>query len=117
MIREYRNGVLISTTIRDMQITIETCNNRPPVIDQIEEICVVAGETVNFNVIAEDPDVGQNVTLTAIGGPVDASFSGAATFTDVVGNPVGSTFNWNTECQHVQDQYYQILFLIIYPLN
>ncbi|MGB0862932.1 MAG: gliding motility-associated C-terminal domain-containing protein [Saprospiraceae bacterium] len=110
VIREYRNGVLISTTIRDMQITIETCNNRPPVIDQIEEICVVAGETVNFNVIAEDPDVGQNVTLTAIGGPLDASFSGAATFTDVVGNPVGSTFNWNTECQHIQDQYYQILF-------
>lgn len=112
-IKEYRNGVLISRTIRDMQITIENCNNRPPVITEIDDICVVAGDTVQLNILAEDPDAGQIVTLTAVGGPVlqDGTFFAPATFTQGnTGNPVGSIFQWITKCEHVQDQYYQIVF-------
>ena len=110
IIREYRNGVEISSIIRDMQITIENCNNRPPVIDPIDEICVVAGETVTFLVNATDPDVGQIVTLSAIGGPADPNFPDGASFSTVTGNPVGGVFQWQTECEHIRDQYYQVLF-------
>ncbi len=112
-IKEYRNGVLISRTIRDMQITIESCNNRPPVIEKVDEICVVAGDTIEFNVLATDPDAGQIVTLTAIGGPVlqDGTFFAPATFPQGnQGNPVGAIFRWITQCEHIQDQYYQIVF-------
>ncbi len=112
-INEYRNGVLISRTIRDMQITIESCNNRPPVIEPLDEICVIAGDTIKFDVIASDPDGGQLVTLSASGGPVinDGTFLGPATFTvPSPTNPIKGSFVWITECQHVQDQYYQILF-------
>jgi gliding motility-associated-like protein len=108
IIEEYRNGLLISSTIRDMQITIENCNNRPPVIDPLDEICVVAGDTVQFTVRATDPDVGQVVTLSAVGGPI-ANSNG--TFTqNTPSNPVTGVFQWITTCDDIQDQYYQLTF-------
>ena len=108
IIKEYRNGVQISETIRDMQITIEPCDNRPPDIDPIDEICVVAGDTIIFTVRATDPNVGQAVTLTAAGGPIQNS---TATFTSPTpGNPVEGDFFWATDCEDIQDQYYQVIF-------
>lgn len=112
-VKEYRNGVLISQTIRDMQITIENCNNRPPVIDPIPELCVVAGDTIRFNVRATDPDSDQDVTLTAVGGPVltdGTFFAPGRLIVNNPNNPVNGVFEWVTRCEHVQDQYYQLLF-------
>lgn len=108
IIKEYRNRTLISTTIRDMQITIETCNNRPPVIEPIEDICVIAGDTVHFDVKASDPDAGQKVTLTALGDPI---LNSSATFvTPAPNNPITGVFDWKTACEDIQDQYYSVLF-------
>jgi gliding motility-associated-like protein len=108
IIEEYRNGVLISETIRDMQITIENCNNRPPVIDPLDEFCVVAGDTIRFIVRATDPDAGQVVTLSAVGGPI-ANSNG--TFSpNTPNNPVTGVFEWITTCDDIQDQYYQLTF-------
>ena len=65
---EYRNGSPIDTLIRDMQILIKECDNIPPEIETIEEICVIAGETIQFNVTATAPieDAMQRVNLTAV---------------------------------------------------
>ena len=55
IIVEYRDGNPIDTIIRDMQILVLECENEPPVVvSEIEEICVVAGEVLEFDVTATD---------------------------------------------------------------
>ncbi len=112
LITEYRSGIPISCIIRDMQITILEEDNRPPEIETIEEICVVAGDTIEFEVIASDPDTGQLVRLTTTGGPYQVTPS-PAIFTVAQGyqpSPLTGNFFWATTCEHIQDQYYQVVF-------
>lgn len=111
---QYRNGFPIDTLIRDMQILIEACENLPPKVQTIEEYCVVAGETLEFEVIATDPDINpvQKVELTALGGPFIVPES-PAKFTVPTGpqtHPVLGIFTWNTACSHISDQYYTVVF-------
>jgi gliding motility-associated-like protein len=117
MIREYRSKRLLSTIIRDMQITIKKGNNKPPVINAIDELCVIAGETVNFLVTATDPDIPQQrLKLTATGGPfkvdintnpVIAEFHPSPRYEP---QPVIVPFTWQTQCENVREQYYQVVF-------
>jgi gliding motility-associated-like protein len=111
---QYRNGIPIDTLIRDMQILVLECENLPPRVETIDEICVVAGETIELEVIATDPDVDprQKVELTALGGPFiitpsPAVFNVPDGFQD---HPVLGTFIWNTRCEHISDQYYTVVF-------
>ena len=112
----WRNDVAIDTVLRDMQILIEECeDNRPPVVEAPSLICVVAGETVTFDVLATDPDIGQQVELTALGGPFVVSVS-PATFNVPTGYqnpPVIGTFTWNTSCEHISNQPYTVVFKAI----
>lgn len=116
IIIEYRDGIAIDTMVRDMQILVENCNNLPPEIQtSVEEICVVAGETVRFTVRATAPllEINQKVSLTALGGPFEVGFS-PATFTppgaQFLDDPVTKTFTWNTTCEHISDQFYTVVF-------
>ena len=69
IIVSWRNGVAIDTTVRDIQILVFDCDeNEAPEIQAPEEICVVAGELVQFNVIATDPNPGDKIKLSASGG-------------------------------------------------
>src|SRR5699024_2682021 len=56
-IKEYRNGELITKTIRDMQILVENCNNHPPEFQLPRRMCVIAGETVEIPITFTDPDI------------------------------------------------------------
>lgn len=114
-VKEYRQGNLISSMIRDMQIFVIACDNRPPEISAISEICVIAGESIDIPVRVNDPDDGQLVKLDASGGPffirnqpaeltVNEDFSEP----ELIGN-----FRWNTNCNHVSEQYYQVVFRAI----
>jgi len=110
---EYRSGQAIDTLIRDMQINIAECTNQPPEIETIEEICVVAGEVLEFDVTATDPDTDplQLVELTALGGPFEVNDS--AEFIVAGGfqaHPLVGTFRWQTACEHISDQYYSVVF-------
>ncbi len=108
----YRQGVAIDTTIRDMQILIEDCKNDPPRIETIDKICVIAGQNVAFQVKATDPDAGQRVNLTAIGGPFEVKAS-KARFRNTAGfrvPPVLDTFRWQTTCDHIAEQPYTVVF-------
>lgn len=112
LIKEYREGQLISSIVRDMQINILQGNNHPPAIEAISEICVVAGDTVDFTVLATDPDAGQLVRLTALGGPLQLSPS-PATFdapNGFVQPPVEGRFFWVPPCEVISDQHYQVVF-------
>ncbi len=111
-IHEWRRGIRINTTIRDMQIFVRDCENNPPSMDPIPDLCVLAGEKIEIEIVATDPDQGQLVEITALGGPFILSNS-PAVFLPSGGfatPPVKATFSWQTTCDHVSDQYYTVIF-------
>lgn len=110
LIREYRNGILIGTVIRDLQIIIEATNNRPPVVNVPLQFCIIAGDSLTVNVTASDPDPGQKVTLTANGSPLTLPVSPATFSAGIPANPVSGIFCWKTVCDHLNKNDYMMLF-------
>ena len=111
LIKEYRNGFLIGSMIRDMQVTVKDCENTPPEIEPIQDICVEAGTFLNFKVVANDNDSNQTITLTANGGPLSEVPDDLAVFSEVLGkDSVTGIFSWNTDCSHVRNSPYQVFF-------
>jgi len=119
-IHEYRQGVLINSIIRDMQILVEDCMNQPPEIETIDEICVIAGEVLSFTVTATDPDdPAQTLELTALGGPFETQIS-PASLTPEGGyrdQPVSALFEWQTQCEHISDNPYSVVFKAVDDFN
>lgn len=113
LIEEWRNGAKIGSVLRDMQIIVIACNNKPPVIEPLQDTCVEAGQTLTFPVRAYDPD--SNVlTLTATGGPFLLPDHMAV----MEPNPatdsahVSALFTWQTVCGHVKINPYQVFFKV-----
>ena len=111
---QFRDGMPIDTLIRDMQILVEQCDNMPPEIETIDEICVIAGEVIEFDVVATAPisEPNQLVDLNAFGAPFEFNIS-PATFTVASGyqpQPLTGVFLWETQCEHIADQYYTVVF-------
>ncbi len=111
-INEYRNGSLINSIIRDMQINVKDCDNRPPVVITDDRVCVVGGEDIILDVEVNDPDILQQVKLEASGGPFLLEFSEARL--DVMEGfqpiPLSGQFIWNTTCQHISATDYSVVF-------
>ena len=112
IIEEWRNGILIGSVTRDMQINVVPCQNQPPVIVGIPDLCVDAGTSIGFDVLATDADnPSQLVTLSASGGPFLFDPPGNAVFTSITGqSSAAQTFTWNTSCDHVRKEPYLITF-------
>ncbi|MFM8448725.1 MAG: gliding motility-associated C-terminal domain-containing protein [Haliscomenobacter sp.] len=116
IIVEYRDGIPIDTIIRDMQILILECDNLPPLIETpFQEICVVAGQVLEFNVRATAPatEARQKVKLSALGGPFETSINPASFLPETAGyenQPLTKVFRWETDCTHISDQYYSVVF-------
>lgn len=111
-ITEWRNGVVVGYVVRDIQVTIEgNCNNTPPTVTAPSDTCVVAGSTIQFNVVGHDVD-GNTIDLEGSGTPLVLPNS-PATFTAAQGiGSVSQTFTWNTTCDHIQSNPYQMLFTV-----
>lgn len=111
-ITSWRKGKIIDVTIRDMQIFVSTCDNNPPVVETIDKICVVAGQTLEFGVTGSDVDGTDLILLTALGAPLTSQFS-PAQFTAPTAwqsAPVSGTFKWTTACEHISNQPYSVVF-------
>ncbi len=111
-VNEYRDGVLLNRVLRDMQIFVLNCNNEPPELTVPDEICVVAGESVEFTIGVSDPDIGQQVEVSATGGPFDLEVN-PAIFIAPIGYadpPYTATFKWDTRCEDISNNEYQIVF-------
>jgi gliding motility-associated-like protein len=116
IIVEHRRGVAIDTVIRDMQIYVRDYKNTPPVIKTVEEMCVIAGQLVDFRVVATDIDARQKIKVTALGGPFQVKYNPATFKMDTVGfqfSPAIGRFTWQTSCEHASDQFYSIVFKAI----
>jgi len=112
----FRNGFPLDTVIRDMQILIEECNNLPPnlVLEQ-EEVCVVAGELFSMRIRADAPEmeVTQRTRVEAFGLPFEVEVSPAELIPDTKEFEPGvviRTFQWQTTCDHISDQFYTVVF-------
>lgn len=112
LIKEYRNGILLNSIVRDMQITIENCSNEPPELIIPSDICVIAGNKVEFKVQATDKNSEQKIALSALGGPFNvvvnkAGFLGPTGYQKQVAI---NTFSWITSCEHISDIPYSVVF-------
>ncbi len=104
--------------IRDMQIIIEDCLNQRPELQVPPDICVVAGETITIDIFGTDPDF-DSVKIEAFSQVFSINPSPAtvtpfpAIYQDTApGVNARLTFTWNTECEHIKDQPYQVVFKI-----
>jgi gliding motility-associated-like protein len=122
IIEEWRDGVKIGEIVRDMQIFVTDSPNRRPLIEALRDVCVEANQTVTQTVRATDPD-GNRLILTAFGGvfnrdadglAIDLIAPAIATFTPTTAQntPATGQFRWVTNCSHVRDQPYDVLFKV-----
>jgi PKD repeat protein len=93
LVKEYRNGVLIGSVERDIQITVRSCANNIPGLSGINgttnfSMTACANTPFCFIINSNDPDAGQNLTVTW-----DWGIPGA-TFTSTSAQHPVSTFCW-----------------------
>lgn len=93
LVKEYRNGVLIGTVERDIQLTVINCANNLPTLSGINgtnnfSMTVCAGQPFCFDIFSSDPDAPQNLTVTWDNNIPAGSFT-----TDTAQHPTG-TFCW-----------------------
>jgi len=109
-VEEWRDGIKIGNIVRDMQIEVYNSDNNPPVSQEIGDFCVIAGDTIEFSITSTDPD-NDLVSHTGSGGVflVDRS---PAQFTEIDSDSgyVTSTFRWETNCSHVREQPYAVIY-------
>ncbi|MFM7054504.1 MAG: PKD domain-containing protein, partial [Bacteroidota bacterium] len=105
LVREYRNGVLIGSVERDIQVTVLNCNNNLPTLTGINgtnnfNTSVCAGQQLCFNILSADPDANQNVSVNWDGGISGASFT-----TSGGSRPTG-TFCWTPTTSQISNNPY-----------
>ncbi|MCB9310124.1 MAG: gliding motility-associated C-terminal domain-containing protein [Lewinellaceae bacterium] len=111
LVKEYRQGKLINSILRDMQILIRACENDPPSIETVDNICAVAGTEIHIPIQISDPNLGQKVKFSVTGGPLHitdpAIVIGPSNFTTP---PYSAQIIWKTNCNHISPQIYQFVF-------
>jgi gliding motility-associated-like protein len=115
IVKEWRKNFndvwsVIGWVERDMQVIVGNCNDRPPVIAAVQDTCVEAGTVLALGVQATDPDAGQVITMNALGGPFEVPSSPAVFTSSPAQNIVFGNFSWATNCSHVRQQPYQVIF-------
>ena len=114
LIKEYRQGFLISTILQDIQITVVgACDNQPPILKPINiDTCLIARDIINFTVEGGDPDANQELTLTGVGSVFNVPVP-KPTFDEAKGRgSVMSYFYWKTSCVHARTNSYQANFIL-----
>ncbi len=117
-----RNGVWhqIGYVRRDMQILVDDCDNERPDLILPADTCVVAGTVLDATIFGIDPD-NDDVKIEAFSEIFNFPIAQSpATYSPVPGvddfqpsvPPAELKFQWKTECVHVREQYYQVVFKI-----
>ncbi|MGN7890277.1 gliding motility-associated C-terminal domain-containing protein [Dyadobacter sp. 22481] len=116
IVEEWRDGALIGQIVRDMQIIVDDARNDRPVIPPLQDICVEAGTLINQKVNATDKN-GDKLNLTSVSGLYDATLIKPAIASFAVANQgaqssVTGTFTWQTSCDHIRLEPYNVLFKV-----
>lgn len=121
--RKRPNGTyaFLGYVIRDMQIIVRNSNNKRPILDIPDNLCVAANENVTANITATDPDL-HCIRFEAVGQMFDAGSPPPRAFLSVssgnytnqcLPSPASVTFNWNPSCDYIRERPYQIIFRAI----
>lgn len=121
IIKEYRNGILIGISTREVQLNIIACppniapNLNPSAGSTNTNFSVEEGESLSFNFGFYDPDTpADSLTLRINGQIFDSTFTtpeaevAGGYFDTLYSDPingvdtVGTTFTWNTGCGQAQ---------------
>jgi len=97
------NYYLIGAIRRDMQLTVCNCQNKPPIIANVNDTCILENTNLTFTVTAQDQGGNDIQSFTATGGPFSATPS--ATFTADVPpqkNLATGIFSWTPSCNQVR---------------
>lgn len=105
LVKEWRNGVQISQTMRDMQILVEEGDNVPPELEIPEDTCILAQQNYTGVVSASHPN--QLVTLEAYSQAIDA---GDATFEKIGSTPPSAHYNWTPQCSDIREQPHKVVY-------
>ncbi|MBL0102641.1 MAG: SprB repeat-containing protein [Bacteroidetes bacterium] len=111
LVKEYRNGVLVGSVIRDMEVWTQNCSNIIPTSSGVNgsstfDIVACPGKPITFNINSNDPNSGQAVTMTYIGNISGASFTSA-------GSPFPTgTFTWTPTLGQARSQPYTFLITV-----
>jgi len=105
-IEEYRNGVLIGSVIRDIQIYTIQCNNDLPFASGVDgtssySVTACAGSNVCFDILTSDPNLSDSVTILWNQGIPNSSFQFDTTMQFPVIN-----FCWQTTSAQARPQPY-----------
>lgn len=108
-IQEWRNGIKIGVVVRDMQIEVYSTKNKPPVNSPLKDVCVEAGERIEFLVSATDEDKDM-INLIATSGIFNISGC-PAEFTIVEKSPgySSSMLTWTPCHEAVRNQFYDVI--------
>ena len=113
LIDEYRSGILIGTVNIDMQIIVIESDNRRPILNVPEDICIIAEQNFQQTIVATDPDNDQ-ISITGNGGSGGifglSPPSEAATLFVIEdkGGTNRSLLSWNSKCSDVRTAPYQV---------
>ena len=108
----------LSTTTRDMQIVVEECSNTRPELNIPVDLCVEAGTLIDGLIKGTDGDK-DNVKIEVFsevldfyGDKIPATYSPNPT-EFISSDPYAPlNFRWQTDCLHVRNQPYQVVFKI-----
>lgn len=102
---------------RDMQIIVEDCMNQRPELQVPADICVEAGTMINQDIFGFDPDsddvmfnVYSQVFSLTPGATIDPAQP--VFMSSSPASPAKLTFSWQTDCNHIRTQGYQVVFKI-----
>lgn len=116
-IEEYRNGVLIGITRRDIQLIVISCPANPsPVLtpgSTTTSYTIQAGQTLCFNVALTDPN-GDSLFMTPAGDVFNSLIvNPPATLSAVSGlGTITSQFCWTTACHQARSTPYQFSAIV-----
>lgn len=109
-IREYRNGVLVGITRRDLQLIFISCpiNPAPVTTNSTFTYNINEGDTLCFNVGFNDPNA-DSLFLTHSGDIFNSNLTNPpATMSNVAGiGSVSTQFCWGTTCDQGRTTPYQ----------
>lgn len=103
VVKEYRNGVLISQTLRDLQLLFNNCPNNyaPNLVDNLQRNYTVSqGDTLCFPISFLDPE-NDSVFIDANGDifdPLMVDTPAAFFITDIDSNKATGNFCWTVPC-------------------
>ena len=111
LVKEYRNGVLVGSVVRDMEIYVRPCTNNLPTESGINgtnrrDTTICPGTQICFNIMSNDVDSGQIVTMTW-----NQAIAGATFTISGFPHPIGN-FCWTSPLAAVGTQVYSFIVTV-----